>query len=74
MAWVPGVVAVVVAFSRKGADLMWSTSLLQASAPPMITAGIVAIRSGFDEELVAFVVGTGTIMGFISVPAFSLLL
>ena len=74
MAWVPGVVAVVVAFSHKGADLMWSTSLLQASAPPMITAGIVAIRSGFDEELVAFVVGTGTIMGFISVPAFSLLL
>jgi hypothetical protein len=40
----------------------------------MITAGIVAIRAGFDEEVVAFVVGVGTIVGFISVPAFSVLL
>lgn len=74
MVWVPGVVAMVVALSHNGTDLMWSTSLLQASAPPMITAGIVALRAGFDEELVAFVVGVGTIVGFISVPAFSLLL
>jgi hypothetical protein len=40
----------------------------------MITAGIVASRAGFDEELVSFVVGIGTIVGFMSVPAFSLLL
>jgi predicted permease len=74
MVWVPGVVAMVVALSHNQTDLMWSTSLLQASAPPMITAGIVAIRAGFDEEVVAFVVGVGTIVGFISVPAFSVLL
>jgi len=47
---------------------------LQSAAPPMITAGIVATRAGFDEELVAFVVGVGTIVGFVSVPAFSVLL
>ncbi len=74
MAFVPGVVAVVVWLTNSGTDLMWSTSLLQSAAPPMITAGIVATRAGFDEELVAFVVGVGTIVGFVSVPAFSMLL
>jgi len=70
----PGLVASVVWLTSSGSDVMWSTSLLQSAAPPMITAGIVATRAGFDEELVAFVVGVGTIVGFVSVPAFSLLL
>jgi predicted permease len=74
MLLVPGLVACVVWLTNGGTDVMWSTSLLQSAAPPMITAGIVATRAGFDEELVAFVVGVGTIMGFVSVPAFSLLL
>ncbi|CAB4572500.1 unannotated protein [freshwater metagenome] len=71
---VPAVVACLVLLTGSGADVMWSTSLLQSAAPPMITAGIVATRAGFDEELVAFVVGMGTIVGFVSVPAFSMLL
>lgn len=71
---VPTVVACLVLLTGSGTDAMWSTSLLQSAAPPMITAGIVATRAGFDEELVAFVVGIGTIVGFVSVPAFSLLL
>lgn len=71
---VPTVVACLMLLTGSGADVMWSTSLLQSAAPPMITAGIVATRAGFDEELVAFVVGIGTIVGFVSVPAFSLLL
>jgi malate permease and related proteins len=70
----PGLVASVVWLTESGSDVMWSTSLLQSAAPPMITAGIVATRAGFDEELVAFVVGVGTIVGFVSVPTFSLLL
>lgn len=74
MLCVPGLVACVVWLTESGTDVMWSTSLLQSAAPPMITAGIVATRAGFDEELVAFVVGVGTIVGFISVPAFSLML
>jgi predicted permease len=71
---VPSVVACVVFLTNGRTDVMWSTSLLQSAAPPMITAGIVASRAGFDEELVSFVVGIGTIVGFMSVPAFSLLL
>jgi predicted permease len=74
MLMVPSVVACVVFLTNGRADVMWSTSLLQSAAPPMITAGIVASRAGFDEELVSFVVGIGTIVGFMSVPAFSLLL
>jgi malate permease and related proteins len=74
MLLVPGLVACVVWLTNSGSDVMWSTSLLQSAAPPMITAGIVATRAGFDEELVAFIVGVGTIVGFVSVPAFSLLL
>lgn len=74
MLLVPGLVASVVWWTHNGTDVMWSTSLLQSAAPPMITAGIVATRAGFDEELVAFIVGVGTIVGFVSVPGFSLLL
>jgi predicted permease len=74
MLLVPALVACVVWLTNSGTDVMWSTALLQSAAPPMITAGIVATRAGFDEELVAFVVGVGTIMGFVSVPTFSLLL
>jgi predicted permease len=74
MLLVPGVVVAIVWMMQEGTDVMWSTSLLQSAAPPMITAGIVATRAGFDEELVAFVVGVGTIVGFVSVPAFSVLL
>lgn len=71
---VPGVLLVVVVTQGLGSDLMWSTAVIQSGAPPMITAGIVATRAGLDEGLVAFVVGIGTIVGFISVPMFSLLL
>jgi predicted permease len=74
MLLVPSVVVAIVWMMQEGTDVMWSTSLLQSAAPPMITAGIVATRAGFDEELVAFVVGVGTIVGFVSVPAFSVLL
>ena len=66
------VICAVLLWGRRG-DLMWSTTAVQAAAPPMVTAGIVAVRAGLDEEVVAFVVGVGTIIGFLSVPAASLL-
>ena len=52
----------------------WSASLLQSAAPPMVTAGVVAISAGCDEELVVTVVGVGTLVGFVSLPLFSLIL
>jgi predicted permease len=52
----------------------WSASILQSAAPPMVTAGIVAIAAGLDEEVVVAVVGVGTLTSFVSLPLFSLLL
>lgn len=69
---VPAVVVLVVVAAGWNGDVMWSTSVVQAAAPPMVTAGLIATRSGFDEELSAFVVGVGTVLGFVSVPVFSL--
>lgn len=43
-------------------------AVTQASAPPMITAGIVAISAGCDEELVTSMLGWGTLCGFIWMP------
>jgi hypothetical protein len=40
----------------------------------MVTAGIVAIAAGLDEEVVVAVVGVGTLTSFVSLPLFSLLL
>lgn len=55
-------------------EVEWSASLLQSAAPPMVTAGVVAIAAGCDEELVAAIVGTGTLASFVSLPLFSLIL
>lgn len=52
----------------------WSASLLQSAAPPMVTAGVLAISAGLDEELVVAVVGVGTLISFASLPLFALLL
>ena len=65
------VICAVLLWGERG-DVMWSTTAVQAAAPPMVTAGIVAVRAGLDEEVVAFVVGVGTIVGFVSVPLASL--
>lgn len=50
----------------------WSASVLQSAAPPMVTAGIVAISAGFDEELVVSIVGLGTLLSVATLPLFSL--
>jgi predicted permease len=52
----------------------WSASILQSAAPPMVTAGIVAIAAGLDEEVVVAVVGVGTLVSFVTLPLFALIL
>jgi predicted permease len=55
-------------------SIEWSASVLQSAAPPMVTAGVVAIAAGLDEELVVAMVGTGTLFSFLSLPLFSLII
>lgn len=68
---VPAMVVAFVVIADWRDDVMWSTTVLQSGAPPMVTAGLIAIRARLDEEVVAFMVGVGTIIGFVSVPALS---
>jgi hypothetical protein len=74
MVAVPGVVVLIAVVFASTGDLMWSTSILESAAPPMVTAGVVAIAAGFDEKLVAFAVGVGTLSAFAWLPFVSLAL
>ena len=74
MVIVPAIVAAIVVVGGRDGDLMWSTTLLQSAAPPMVTAGLVAIAGGLDDEVTSFIVGAGTLAGFLWVPTVSLLL
>ena len=74
MAVLPGLVYVVAVLVGSPQDLAWSTSILQAAAPPMVTAGVVAVGAGLSAELVAFMVGVGTLVSFVSLPLLSLIL
>jgi len=70
----PGLVYVVSIFIGSPHDLAWSTSILQAAAPPMVSAGVVAVGAGLSAELVAFMMGIGTLVAFVSLPLLSLAL
>ena len=72
MAVLPGLVYVVAVVVGSPHDIAWSTSILQAAAPPMVTAGVVAVGAGLSAELVAFMVGVGTLVSFVSLPLLSL--
>jgi len=74
MALLPVLVYVVSVLVGSPQELAWSTSILQAAAPPMVTAGVVAVGAGLSAELVAFMVGVGTLVSFVSLPLLSLLL
>jgi predicted permease len=74
MALLPGLVYVVSVLVGAPQELAWSTSILQAAAPPMVTAGVVAVGAGLSAELVAFMVGVGTLVAFVSLPLLSLML
>ncbi len=74
MVLVPGLVFLVAVVTASPHDLAWSTSILQSAAPPMVTAGVVAVGAGLSGELVAYMVGIGTLVAFVSLPILSLLL
>ena len=74
MVAVPSVLVLVAVVFASTRDMVWSTSILEAAAPPMVTAGVVAVAAGFDEKLVAFVVGVGTLAAFVWLPVVSLIL
>lgn len=74
MVVVPAIVFIVAVLIGSPQDLAWSTSILQAAAPPMVTAGVVAVGAGLSADLVAFMVGVGTLVSFVSLPLLSCVL
>jgi predicted permease len=71
---VPALLLLVAVLTGEVDGIEWSASLLQSAAPPMVTAGIIAIAAGLEEELVVSVVGVGTLLSFVSLPLFALVL
>ncbi len=74
MVAVPAVLIAVAIISGQIHAVTWESSILEASMPPMVTAGVVAVGAGLNEDVVAFMVGIGTLCGFLTVPLLSLLL
>jgi len=74
MVAVPLLVLLVAFVMGHPSDIAWSTATLESAMPPMVTAGIVAIGAGLDEELSSFMVGVGTLVSFATVPLISLML
>ncbi len=56
-----------------GGGLEWSTSVLEAGAPPMVTAGVVAAAVGLDAELAVTVVGLGLLLALGTLPLLAFL-
>lgn len=74
MLLVPAAVMLVVFITGSSEVMEWQTAVLESGAPPMVTAGVVAVGAGLDEDLVAFMVGVGTLFSFVSLPLISLVL
>ena len=53
--------------------MAWQTAVLEASMPPMVTAGIVATAAGLDEELSSALVGVGVLAALVTAPAWAAL-
>ena len=51
----------------------WQSSVLQSAMPPMVTAGIIGISAGFDEELTTTLVAVGTVAALVVLPVVSLM-
>jgi hypothetical protein len=49
-------------------DLPAQVAILEASMPPMITAGAMASMAGLAPELCAALVGYGVVIAFVTVP------
>ena len=66
--------AVVLALAMVVGDtgaVEWQSSLLESAMPPMVTAGIIGIAAGFDEELTTTLVALGTTVALVILPVVS---
>jgi hypothetical protein len=74
MVAIPAVLIGIAIAAGQMDGIAWESSIIQASMPPMVTAGVVAVGAGLDEDVVAFMVGVGTLFGFVTPALLSLAL
>ncbi len=64
-------VPLLMAFILKGLDLRdlpYRVALLETSMPPMVMAGVLAIKFGLDEALALSAITLGILLSFLTVP------
>jgi malate permease and related proteins len=54
-----------------GSGIAWSTSVLEAAMPPMVTASVVASEAGLDARLGARLVGVGVLASMATLPTWA---
>lgn len=52
----------------------WEAAVLEAAMPPMVTAGILAIDAGLDEQLAVALTGGGILVALVTLPTVAALL
>lgn len=67
MLFVPSLVLLILKFFELD-DLHYRVILLESSTPPMVMAGVLAIRYGLDEKLALSAITLGIAVSFLSVP------
>ena len=63
----PAAVLGLVAATGVG-GVVWESATLEAAMPPMVTAGILAIDAGLDEQLAAALTGGGILVALVTLP------
>lgn len=72
MVLLPAGVLVVALLVGGLSEPAWQSSLVEAAMPPMVTAGVVGVSAGFDEELVTTMVALGTAVCLVTMSVVSL--
>ena len=73
MGLLPLVVLVLALLFGDPGSIPWGASLLESAMPPMVTAGIIGIAAGFDEDLTTTMVAVGTTVALVVLPVVSFL-
>lgn len=72
MVIMPALVAAAAVVLGDPAGTVWAASIVEASMPPMVTAGVIGVAAGFDEDLTTNLVATGTVLSLIFYTVVSL--
>lgn len=72
MLLLPGFVTALALLVGDTGAVAWQASMLESAMPPMVTAGIIGISAGFDEELTTTLVAVGTTVALVVLPVVSL--